>query len=283
MGTKIRHKDYKRIQIIKSIDTSFYRENMPYLIKFHDDPKGKDIDYGNGAIGICIEASGGNLTFVFVKGTYVHEKFNTHCVSISCKYLDDSNIEIIPCWTDLEVLDLIDHVKHNPDKYHGAAYYNEEIEILDQDRVEGEAIFSDFYIKDGRDGLISPLIIEDKDAKDDDPMYPVKRFKFNMAILETIPAADMRVRFSIKKTHMGKYRTFDNLRMSLFHSPDGFKLYEDGADVDDSKFMDCWFPGDILSYAKGMHIEVYPNNWDFETMSEKEEENNEQEDNTESI
>ena len=273
MGTKIRHKDYKRIQIMKSIDTSFYRERMPYLVKFNDDPKGKGIDYGDGAIGICIEASGGNLTFVFVKGTYVHEKYDTKCVSISCQYLDESKIEIVPFWSDYEVLDLIDHVKHNPDKYHGAAYYNEEIEILDQDRVEGEALFKDFYIKDLQTDEVYPLIIEDESAKNNDPLKVTKCFKFNMPALESIVKCNWNIRFSIKKKHSDKkYRTADNLKMTLFHSPDGFKLYRDD---DDDEFVDCWFPGDILSYAKGMHIEIYPDGTDPDLYIKKEEENNE--------
>lgn len=273
MGTKIRHKDYKRIQIMKSIDTSFYRERMPYLVKFNEDPKGKGIDYGDGAIGICIEASGGNLTFVFVKGTYVHEKYDTKCVSISCQYLDESKIEIIPFWSDYEVLDLIDHVKHNPDKYHGAAYYNEEIEILDQDRVEGELLFKDFYIKDLQTDEVYPLIIEDESARNDDPLKVTKCFKFNMPALESIVKCNWNIRFSIKKKHSDKkYRTTDNLKMTLFHSPDGFKLYRDD---DDDEFIDCWFPGDILSYAKGMHIEIYPDGTDPDSYIKKEEENNE--------
>ena len=281
MGTKIRHKDYKRIQIMKSIDTSFYREDLPYLVKFNNDPKGKGIDHGNGAIGICIEASGGNLTFVFVKSTYVHEKYDTKCVSISCKYLDESNIEIVPFWTDYEVLDLIDHVKHNPDKYHGAAYYNEEIEILDQDRVEGEALFKDFYIKDLVADKVYPLMIEDASSISKDP---TKRFAFNMPALESIVKCNWNIRFSVKIRHLDKhYRTADNLKMSLFHSPDGFKLYRDCEDNDDDEFVDCWFPGDILSYAKGIHIEIYPDGTDPDSYTKKEEENNEQENNTESI
>ena len=125
---KKRHKDYKRIITMKTLDTSIYREGLPYLVKFNGDEKGKDIDHCDGRVGICIEASGGNLTFVFISGTFVHEEYNTKVVSISCKYLDNSKIEIIPYWDDIEVLKLIDSVKHNPDNFHGYSYWNEEIE-----------------------------------------------------------------------------------------------------------------------------------------------------------
>ena len=179
MGTKIHHKDYKHIQTMKSIDTFFYREGVPYLVKFNKDPKGEGIDYGDGAIGICIEASGGNLTFVFVKGTYVHEKYDTKCVSISCQYLDKSDIEIVPFWSDYEVLDLIDHVKRDPDKYLGAAYYNEEEETnmceeitTPNSEVDGPDI-KNFYISDYSNILGSdsdktryPLFVRDKHSGD---------------------------------------------------------------------------------------------------------------------
>lgn len=134
--SKKRHKDYKRIITMKTLDTSIYREGLPYLVKFNGDPKGKGIDNCDGRPGICIEASGGNLTFVFVSGTYVHEEYTHKVVSISCKYLDNSKIEIIPYWSDTEVLKLIDSVKHDPDKFHGYSYWNEEIQIYDQDNVE---------------------------------------------------------------------------------------------------------------------------------------------------
>lgn len=107
-------RDYKQIITMKTLNTAYYRMGRAYLVKFHGDPKGKDIDEGDGVIGICTEAAGGSVTFVFVKGTCVHERYNTHCVSLSCKYLDNSNIEIIPCFNDLEVLEIIDDMKKKP-------------------------------------------------------------------------------------------------------------------------------------------------------------------------
>ena len=74
---KKRYRDYKRIITMKELDMSVYCEGLPYLVKFNGDPKGKGIDNGGGRTGICTEASGGNLTFVFVSGTFVHEEYNT--------------------------------------------------------------------------------------------------------------------------------------------------------------------------------------------------------------
>ena len=187
---KKRYKDYKRIVTMKTLDTSIYREGLPYWVKFNGDEKGKNIDYyDRGVVGICIEASGGNLTFVFVSGTFVHEEYNTKVVSISCEYLDNSKIEIIPYWDDIEVTKLIDAVKHNPDKYHGYSYWNEEVEVslrnwdditlvadnaseeITED-VETEPDMKDFYIDDW-DKIIDPnvstkypLFVRDKHSSD---------------------------------------------------------------------------------------------------------------------
>lgn len=38
---KKRHKDYKRIVTMKTLDTSIYREGLPYWVKFNGDEKGK--------------------------------------------------------------------------------------------------------------------------------------------------------------------------------------------------------------------------------------------------
>ena len=104
-------RDYKQIITTKSLNTAYYREGRAYLVKFHGDPKGNDIDNGGGAIGICTESAGGGVTFVFVKGTHIHENYNTNCVSLSCKYIDNSNIEIIPCFNDMEVLEIVEGLK----------------------------------------------------------------------------------------------------------------------------------------------------------------------------
>lgn len=158
--SKKRYKDYKRIITMKTFDMMVYREGLPYLVKFNGDPIGKGIDSGDGRPGICIEASGANLTFVFVSSTFVHEEYNTKVVSISCEYLDNSKIEIIPYWSDTDVLKLIDAVKHNPDKFYGYNYWNEEVEIYDQDNVE-KKMLNEYFGNHKIDGERYPFDVDE--------------------------------------------------------------------------------------------------------------------------
>lgn len=244
---KKRHKDYKRIITMKTLDTSIYREGLPYLVKFNGDPKGKGIDNCDGRPGICIEASGGNLTFVFVSGTFVHEEYNTKVVSISCKYLDNSKIEIIPYWDDIEVLKLIDSVKHNPDKFHGYSYWNEELEIYDQDNVEKEMLNEYFRIT--IDGETYPLLIP---KTDNDEQYD-----FNMDALQILEDKDLTCLFHIKRKHLDAWKTYGDFKIKVLHNPDGFQMFHTlETDGENMELKDTWFPGDILSDIKGIRIET---------------------------
>lgn len=244
---KKRYKDYKRIVTMKTLDTSIYREGLPYWVKFNGDEKGKNIDYyDRGVVGICIEASGGNLTFVFVSGTFVHEEYNTKVVSISCEYLDNSKIEIIPYWDDIEVMKLIDAVKHNPDKYHGYSYWNEEVEIYNQDEIEKESLNDNFKIV--IDGKVYPLLIP-KYNKDES-------YEFNMDALQILEDKDLTCLFHIKRIHR-TWETYSDFKIKALHNPDGFQMFHTPkTDGENMELKDTWFPGDILSYVKGIRIET---------------------------
>lgn len=243
---KKRHKDYKRIVTMKTLDTSFYREGLPYLVKFNGDEKGKDIDYCDGIVGICIEASGGNLTFVFVSGTYVHEEYTHKVVSISCSYLDQSKIEIIPYFSDEEVLKLIDLVKRNPDDYHGYSYWNEEVQIYDQDNVEKEMLNDYFRIT--IDGEVYPLLIP-KYNKDE-------QYEFNMDALQILEDRDLTCSFHIKRKHLDEWKTYSDFKIKVLHDPDGFQMYHAPETDGENMTKDTWFAGDLLSIVKGMRLEV---------------------------
>lgn len=244
---KKRHKDYKRIITMKTLDTSIYCEGLPYLVKFNGDEKGKGIDNCDGRVGICIEASGGNLTFVFVSGTYVHEKYTTKVISISCEYLDNSKIEIVPYWSDTEVLKLIDSVKHDPDKFHGYNYWNEEVEIYDQDNVEKEMLNEYFRIT--IDGETYPLLIP-KFNKDE-------QYDFNMDALQILEDKDLICIFHIKRKHLDAWKTYGDFKIKVLHNPDGFQMFHTlETDDENMELKDTWFPGDILSEIKGIQIEA---------------------------
>ena len=253
---KKRYKDYKRIITMKTLDTSVYSEGLPYLVKFNGDEKGKGIDNCDGRVGICIEASGGNLTFVFVSGTFVHEQYTHKVVSISCEYLDNSKIEIIPYWSDTEVLKLIDSVKHNPDNFHGYAYWNEEYEIFDQDHIEELSLNENFCIIDG-DTTFPLLITTDTDTeRHEDNVTKEKHYKFNMSALKALDDSGVLVKFHIKRKHLDDWQTYKEFTIKVLHNPDGFQLYHTPETDGENMIKDTWFPGDILSHVKGLKLEV---------------------------
>lgn len=242
--SKKRHKDYKRIITMKTLDTSVYREGLPYLVKFNGDPKGEGI--GNSDVGICIEATGDNLTFVFVRGG-IDEEYTHKAVSISCEYLDKSKIEIIPYWSDTAVLKLIDSVKHNPDNFHGYKYWNEEIQILDQDNIEKEKLNEYFTII--IDGDLYPLLIPKTDN--------TEQYDFNMDALQILEDRDSTCLFHIKRKHLDKWETYGNFKIKVLHNPNGFQLFHNIKSDDKNLVLkDTWFPGDILSYVKGLQLET---------------------------
>ena len=245
---KKRYKDYKRIITMKSLDTSVYREGLPYLVKFNGDPKGEGIDNHDGRIGILIEASGDNLTFAFVSGTFYHEAYNTKVVSISCDYLDKSKIEIIQYWSDTEVLKLIDAVKHNPDNFHGYKYWNEEIQILDQDEIEKEKIDEYFKITIGSGSY--PLLFPN--------VNNAGQYDFNMDALQILENRDLTCLLHIKRKHLDEWETYGDFKIKVLHNPDGFQLFHNlkSDDKNLALLKDTWFSGDILSYIKGMRIEA---------------------------
>ena len=242
---KKRYKDYKRIITMKTLDTSVYREGLPYLVKFNGDPKGEGI--GNCDVAICIEATGDNLTFVFVRGG-IDEEYTHKAVSISCEYLDKSKIEIIPYWSDTAVLKLIDSVKHNPDNFHGYKYWNEELQIFDQDNVEKEKLNENFTII--IDGDPYPLLIPKTDN--------TEQYDFNMDALQILEDRDSTCLFHIKRKHLDKWETYGDFKIKVLHNPDGFQLFHNLKSDDKNMVLlkDTWYPGDILSYVKGLQLET---------------------------
>ena len=284
---KKRYKDYKRIITMKTLDTSFYREGLPYLVKFNGDEKGKGIDNCDGRVGICIEASGGNLTFVFVSGTFVHEQYTHKVVSISCSYLEQSKIEIIPYWSDTEVLKLIDSVKHNPDNFHGYAYWNEEYEIYDQDHIEELSLNENFCIIDGDETF--PLLLTDIDAerhednvakwkdgmqyyngntvKDTTPKE--KHYNFNMSALKALDDSNVLVKYHIKRKHLDEWKCYGTFKVKVLHNPNGFQMYHTPETDSENMIKNTWFPGDILSCVKGLKLEVIHEEQKEEPMKTK--------------
>lgn len=256
-----RHRNLSHIVVTKSLDESFFASDRMYTVFLHDHPDAKRMgDYGKGTNLWCLSACSGTLTFVKLKDTMMYDKFKSEVLSINTKEVDEYGIEFLAWENEDEILDLIDRVKHNPDKYHGKAYYDEEIEISDQDKVEGEALFKDFFIKYNKSGNVYPLIIEDRKS---DVVYNEKHFSFNIPQLWTISSVGDPIRLSIKRKHKEDYKTYDDLRLRV-RPEGGFDIYRTD-ELGNPVHLDTFFPGDILSYVKGIHIEVFPFGYDFKS------------------
>jgi hypothetical protein len=137
-------------------------------------------------------------------------------------------------------------VKHNPDKYHGYSYWNEAVEIYSQDEIEKESLNDNFKIM--IDGEVYPLLIPkfDKD----------EQYEFNMDALKILEDENIMCTFSIKRSHLKKWEKYRGpFRIKVLHNPDGFAMYH-SLETDDENGMlkETWFPSDILSYVKGIHL-----------------------------
>ena len=121
----------KHIQTVKTFDLCFYREGRAYHIFFKNHPDAEKMgDYGDGTVCLCTAVSGGCVEFThsvhhFVGGV------NTKSVKLVIKDVEKYDIDIYPCYTDSEVLHIIDLVKKEPDKWHGKSDYNDDVETAD--------------------------------------------------------------------------------------------------------------------------------------------------------
>lgn len=121
--------DSKHVQTVKSFNY-YFTENHPYFIKWGKHPKARAMgDNGDGSYCMCIRAGGGGLQFVHVIASFIGN-YTTASVDVYVKDVYKYNMEFYDCFNHLQVLDMIDLVKANPDKYKGKSEYEwpEEIE-----------------------------------------------------------------------------------------------------------------------------------------------------------
>jgi hypothetical protein len=110
-------RNINHIETIKQLDTMFYREGRPYRLFLNKHPRAEEFD--NGCYVLCTEACSGSVTFVQVSGTITHEEIHTNIISLNTREIDQYDITIMGCIDDNEVLNIIDKVKADPDKWHG--------------------------------------------------------------------------------------------------------------------------------------------------------------------
>lgn len=147
----------KHIQTMKTLDQGFYQEGRAYLVFFKNHPKAcKMGDNGNGTICLCTSVSGGCVEFTHAVHHFVGG-VETTSVQLMIKTIEKYDIDIYLCYTDLEVLQIIDLVKKEPDKWHGKSEYDNK-EDEENDHTSLGYVYNHYLIKFGHKQF--PLIID---------------------------------------------------------------------------------------------------------------------------
>lgn len=168
----------KHIQTMKTLDQGFYQVGRAYLVFFKNHPKAWDMgDNGNGTICLCTSVSGGCVEFTHAKHHFVGGVDATS-VQLMIKTIEKYDIDIYLCYTDLEVLQIIDLVKNEPDKWHGKSDYDNK-EDEENDHTSLGYVYNHYLIKFGNKQF--PLII-DKEGN----TSPNVKYAFNVKRLSAL-------------------------------------------------------------------------------------------------
>ena len=168
----------KHIQTVKTFDQCFYREGRAYHIFFKNHPDAEKMgDYGDGTVCLCTAVNGGCVEFTHSVHHFVGG-IKTKSVKLVIKDVEKYDIDIYPCYTDSEVLHIIDLVKKEPDKWHGKSDYNDDVEEDTIDHASLRYVYNNYLIIVGRRKF--PLIIDTADA-----MSPVE-YAFNIEQLREL-------------------------------------------------------------------------------------------------
>ena len=148
----------KHILTMKTLDQGFYQKGRAYLVFLKNHPKALEMgDNGNGTTCICTSVSGGGVEFTHVVHHFVGG-VETTSVQLMIKTIEKYDIDIYMCYTDLEVLEIIDLVKEEPDKWHGKTDYDNNKEEEPKDHTELGYVYNNYLIKIGCKKF--PLIID---------------------------------------------------------------------------------------------------------------------------
>lgn len=218
----------KHIQTMKTLDQGFYQEGRPYLVFFKNHPKAHKMgDNGHGTICLCTSVSGGGVEFTHSVHHFVGG-IETTSVQLMIKTIEKYDIDIYLCYTDPEVLELIDHVKKEPDKWHGKSDYDNK-EDEETDHTTLGYVYNHYLIKIGFKHF--PLII---DTEGD--MSPNVKYAFNINKLRELHNEGLIQLKGVSTIGLSKYvkveLDFDSVSddeqtMSLFNAsnPDEKSVY----------------------------------------------------------
>lgn len=159
--------DTKHIRTVRTLDTMFYWEGDAYLVFFKNHPKAEWMgDSGRGVICICTSVSGGGVEFTrpvhhFVGG------IESRSVTLMIKTIEKYDIDIHACYSNLAVLEIIDKVKAEPDKWRGKSEYESNDE--ESNRESLAYVYKHYRINIGTKSY--PLIIDEAGDNNPDVKY----------------------------------------------------------------------------------------------------------------
>jgi len=126
--------------------TSYFVPGAPYLVNWGSHPKKKEMSQeGNESYSICVSASGGYVSFVTVKSSFT-DQYRTYYCDVRVRDVYAYGMMFYRCHNHLQMLDLIDQVKNEPESFKGESEYT----FKDDSRSSWE--FVD-YIDDDDDDL----------------------------------------------------------------------------------------------------------------------------------
>ena len=103
--------------------TSYFVPGAPYLVNWGSHPKKKEMSQeGNESYSICVSASGGHVSFVTVKSSFT-DQYRTYYCDVRVRDVYAYGMMFYRCYNHLQMLDLIDRVKNEPESFKGKSEY----------------------------------------------------------------------------------------------------------------------------------------------------------------
>ena len=103
--------------------SSYFVPGTPYLINWGSHPKKQEMSQErNESYSICVESSGGCVSFVTVKPSFT-DQYRTHYCEVRIRDVYAYGMMFYRCYNHLQMLDLIDQVKNKPESFKGKSEY----------------------------------------------------------------------------------------------------------------------------------------------------------------
>lgn len=124
--------------------SSYFVPGTPYLINWGSHPKKQEMSQEkNESYSICVESSGGCVSFVTVTPSFT-DQYRTHYCEVRVRDVYAYGMMFYRCYNHLQMLDLIDQVKNKPESFKGKSEYT----FKDDDK-QSPCEFVDYIHDDG--------------------------------------------------------------------------------------------------------------------------------------